>query len=382
MFNVSCISLQFDFAKLVDQCGNAINGQRVFDKMQKKNVVSWNAMITGYAKDGYVHDVLKLYHRMASFANHVTFISMINLFATVKALEYGMAIHLEVLESGVKVGKSLGNSLVDMYVCCERLEDAQWAFDKMRYKDAVSWSTLIVGYCNVEDLEKAIELFCEMEQEGVKPNESTCLTIMTVCSSIGVLEQSMRIHAEALKCGNESGISATNAIIHMYVKCGNIYAAYLMFKKLPQRDIVSWNIIIYGLAQHGYGRESLLLIEQMMWEKKIEPSSVTFLGILSACNHAGLVEEGFFVFNSMLVRTIEHFACMVDLLARAGRFNSAKELVTRMPLDTTAIIWRTLLASCRLHFDINLADSIVESMIEFERYDASSDLFFIGGSQG
>jgi pentatricopeptide repeat protein len=371
-------TLQNTLIDMYCKCGSTGDGRRVFDDMRdSRNVVSWNAMLAGYARDGDVHEAVKLHAGMACrLANHVTYVSMIDLFADIEDLECGRAAHNEVIEHSVNTdGSSLANALIHLYVSCRRLEDARWVFGKMPRKDKVSWSTLMAGFCSEERVSEAVSLLYAMGRAGVKLDQSLCSIVVVACASIGLLEQGMQIHGKAVESGiigsGSDALLLNNALIDMYAKCGDLSAARLVFENLPCKDAVSWNSVVCGFAQHGCGREGLSLLERMKREN-VEASSITFLCVLSACDHSGLADEACAVFELVMVPTVEHFACMVDLFARAGRFGTAKELIARMPLDTTAIIWRTLLTGCRLHFDGDLSASIVSSMMEFQRFDASS----------
>ncbi|MCO5576327.1 hypothetical protein L7F22_030136 [Adiantum nelumboides] len=200
--------------------------------------------------------------------------------------------------------------------------------------------------------------------------------MITACSAIGHFELSMTIHSKVLKLGIESSSFMENTFIDMYSKCGDICAAYLIFYRLCSQDVISWNAIVAGYALHGLAIESLLLVIRMQ-QTDSKPNDVTFLGMLSACSHAGMLEVGYFVFYFMvkqqeMLPTTDHFVCLVDLLARVGHVEAAEAVIESLPLDITTVIWRALLSACRVHSCVQLASCVIEHLLSCEGQDASS----------
>lgn len=358
------------------KCGSMDSASQVLNSTKIQNIASWNAMVVGYAKHGMVEEAFKLYDKMVDHSNHVTFVTILKVCATIGDIECGKGIHVGIIWRGLDCDLPVGNALIALYVDCDSLEDARRVFDRLPDRNVISWTEMVVGYIKNECVDEANKIFWRMEQERVQPNEITFLSIVTSCSAIGHLEQSMQIHSMILKSGMESGSFIANALIDMYSKCGDIQGAYLVFDKLLYRDVVSWNAIISGYALHGQVRDSLIFAEKMQ-QTGAKADDITFLGILSACSRGGLIEEGFFTFIYMvkyqqILPTADHLVCMVDLLARAGRVDAAEVIIRRWPLDITAVVWRTLLNACRLHAHVQLAACVIENLLECDQQDASA----------
>eukprot|EP01018_Ginkgo_biloba_P002727 Gb_38068 [translate_table: standard] len=394
--------------------GYAQNGQideacKLFEKMPEPDVVSWNAMITGYAQNGYIDEALRLFQKMpepnivswnAIIAGHTknghgeealklfremqlvgvkpdakTFASVFSACANLAALEQGMEIHEETITSGLQFDVVVENTLVDMYSKCGSLEKARDVFDKMHQRNVVSWTAMIAGYAeNGQGLE-VLKLFRQMQQAGVKPDSKTFTTVLPVCANLAALEQGMEIHEEINRSGFQSDIFVANALLDMYSKCGSIEKARSLFDEMHQRNSVSWTTMIAGYAMHGYGKEALKLFEQMQ-HSGMNPDHVTFVCVLSACCHAGLVDEGQHHFDRMsrhyqITPTIQHYGCMVDLLGRAGRLDEAHDFINKMPIKPDASVWRCLLGACRIHNNIELGESVAERLLELDPQNAA-----------
>lgn len=207
-----------------------------------------------------------------------------------------------------------------------------------------------------------------MRLVGVKPHSETFASILSACASLAFLLKGKEIHAEIIRCGFESDISVGNALVDTYAKCGCKEDARKVFDKMHRRDVVSWNAMIVGCAVNGYGNEALHLFEQMQ-QFCMQPNQITFVGVLSACCHAGLVDHGWKYFDNMehkynITPTVEHFCCMVDLLGRAGRLDEAQNLINNMPIKADAAVWASLLGACRVHSNIKLGECVADHLFE------------------
>jgi pentatricopeptide repeat protein len=355
------------------KCGSTEIAHHLFDKMSERDVVSWSVMIVRHAQNGNANEALKLFwqmHLAGMKPDSVTMASVIPACANLGALQHGEAIHSYIIRSGFEWDVSVGNALIDMYAKCGRIETACQYFDKMFKKDVVSWTSMIGGFSQNGYANKAIALFCQMPLTGVRPNSVTLVSVLPACAHLSALEQGRWIHAYAIRNGLECDVSVGNALVDMYAKCGSVETARLLFDKLHNRDVVSWNTMITGYGMHGYGEDALALFNQMQ-RTEMKPDYVTFIGVLSACRHAGLVDEGRQYFNYInqdygITPKMEHYACMVDLLGRAGCLDEAHDFIKRMPVEPSASVWGALLLACRIHRNIKLAECASKHLIELE----------------
>eukprot|EP01018_Ginkgo_biloba_P022537 Gb_14902 [translate_table: standard] len=356
---------------------NAVKDSRkVFDKMTARDVVVWTAVIVGYAQSEYGEESLKLFcemQRTDTKPNHYTFASVFSACASLRALGQGQQVHAHIIKAGIEADVCAGTALVSMYSKCDSIQKACKVFEKMYKRNVVSWTTMITVYSHDGLGEEALKLFCQMQQAGLKPDLFTFAIILKACASLASLEQGKRIHAQIVKTSLETDIFVGSALVDMYAKCGSIEEASNVFNKLIRRDVASWNAMIAGYAQNGFGKEALQLFEQMQ-QTGLKPNYITFIGVLSACSHVGLVDEGRYYFDSMsrdhgITPTTEHFACLVDLLARAGHLDEAEIFINGMPFQPSAFVWRTLLGACRVYGNLHLGKRAAEHVFEMEPED-------------
>jgi pentatricopeptide repeat protein len=360
------------------KCGSIKHACEVFDKMCRRDVISWTALIGGYAEGGLSAEAHKLFQQMQQDGvqpNKVTYISILNACLSPSALEQGKEIHAQVLKAGVASDPVVENALVSMYFRCGCISGARQVFDKMVKRNVISWNAVIGGYVANNYSKEAFDFFSKMREEGLKPDRITYISILKVCSSPAFLQQGKEIHTQAAEAGLSSDVSIGNALVNMYAKCGSMEDAQQVFDNMSFRDVISWNAVIGGLAQHGRGQDALAIFEQMEREG-VNPDAVTFVNVLSACSHAGLVEEGHKFFYAMsqnygIVPTNEHYGCMVDLLGRAGHLNEAENLIKDMPLEANATVWGALLGACRVHSDLMRAEQAAENYLKIDPENAA-----------
>eukprot|EP01018_Ginkgo_biloba_P022100 Gb_10157 [translate_table: standard] len=369
----------FVASALVDmyaKCGSIENAQKVFDKMHKRDEVAWNGMITGYAQNEHGEEALKLFRQMQQSdieQDHFAFIGVLKACASLLALEQGKQVHSHITKSGLELDVSVGNALLDMYAKCREINDSRKLFDDMVNPDAVSWSAMIGGYAQNEHGEEALKLSRQMQEAGVKSSEFSFASALKACASLAALEQGKQFHGHIIKTEFESDVFVGSALIDMYAKCGNIEDAGKAFCKIPERNVVSWNAMIGGYAQHGHGKDAIQLFEDMQ-QAGMHPNDITFVGVLSACSHVGLVDESHYYFDSMsqnygITPRLEHYACVVDLLGRAGRLDEAENFIKEMPVKPGVVVWRTLLAACRIHGNVELGKQAARCALELEPQD-------------
>ncbi|XP_057818471.2 pentatricopeptide repeat-containing protein At2g13600-like [Cryptomeria japonica] len=343
------------------KCGSIHKACELFDKMPQRNVVSWNTMIAGYTQYGFVERALGTFKQLQSTGvkpESTTFASILPACARTGDLEQGMDIHQWIIESGLLSDVVVANALIDMYAKCGSINKAYKLFDKMPQRDVISWTTMIAGYTQNGFVEEALETFKKMQLASVKPASTTLATILPACSKMGAIEQGMDIHQSIIKNGFLSDVVVANALIDMYAKCGSMHKAHVLFDKMPQKDVISWNAMIAGYAQNGFCKDALELLE-LMKHSRTYPDHVSFACVLFACSHAGLVDESCNYFNGIndsycIKPTIDHYMCMVDLLGRAGYLEETLNFIVKMPIKPVVILWTCLLDACRSYKNIRL----------------------------
>lgn len=329
-------------------------------------------MVRAYAKTpnlkarGVVH--FKKMLNLGIYPNKFTYPFVLKACAGLGNLNFGKQVHGSALKYGLDNGINTRNTMVHMY-CCIRggVEFARQVFDEMVDKDSVTWSAMIGGYEKSGMSSEAVGLFREMQVLGVPPDEVTMVLVLSACSDLGALELGKWVESYVDKGNFSKSVELCNAIIDMFVKCGDVDKAIKLFRGMKKRTIVSWTCVIVGFAMHGRGLEAIALFEEMRGSGTI-PDDVTFIGLLSACSHSGLVDEGRSYFSLMvnefsIVLKIEHYGCMVDLLSRAGLVNEALEFIQAMPIEPNPVIWRTLIAACRAQGELDLGERIMKKLI-------------------
>eukprot|EP01018_Ginkgo_biloba_P013032 Gb_17734 [translate_table: standard] len=361
------------------RCGTMENALCVFNKISQHNVVSWTAMIAGYARNGQEVESLRFFCQMQQAGvkpNQFTIASVLGACASLAALQQGKQAHAHIIKSKFQSDVRVQNALVTMYAKCGITKNAFQVFDKMPERDTVSWSAMVAGCAQNGHDEESLKILCQMLRTGIQPNQFTFASALGACGSMAALEQGKQLHAAIIKNECELAICVENALVTMYSECGSIEDAHIVFKKKSERDVVSWNVMISAYAQHGLGKEVLQMFEEMC-QSGTKPDNITLIAILSACSHVGLVDEGCRYFDTMnehygITPRMEHYACMVDMLGRAGLLNEAEEVISKMPFEPDAFIWRTLLGCCAIYGNIELGKHAAECIFELEPRDASA----------
>eukprot|EP01018_Ginkgo_biloba_P026305 Gb_39298 [translate_table: standard] len=394
---------------MYDKCGSIESAHHVFDRMPRRNVVSWTAMIAAYASHGYGKEALSLFSQMETARtqpNHFTFASILPACADMAALEHGKEIHENIICSGFQSDVFVGSALVDMYIKCGSIDEASKVFNKMPERNAFSWTAMVAGYSQNGQVDDAFKLFHKMPERDavswtamiagyaynghfnealmvfqqmlvtcVKPNPVTFVSVLPACANLAALEHGKEVHKDLIRNGFQFDILLGNALVDMYAKCGSIEDARKVFDEMHERVVVTWNSMIVGYAMHGFGEEALQVFQQMQYSG-MKPNHVTFVGLLSACCHAGLVDVGCQYFDRMdqdyqITPAMEHYGCMVDLLGRAGCLNEAHDFINKMPLKPNAVVWGSLLGACRIHINIELGQQVAEHLLELEPENAA-----------
>jgi pentatricopeptide repeat protein len=264
-----------------------------------------------------------------------------------------------------------GNSIVDMYAKLSKIEAAQRMFDIMPVRDAVSWNTLITGYTQNGLANEAIERYGHMQKdEGLRAVQGTIVSVLPAYSHLGALQQGMRMHALSVKTGLSLDVYVGTCLIDLYAKCGKLADAMLFFQNMPRRSTGPWNAIMAGLGVHGHGAKALGLFSQMQQEG-IKPDHVTFVSLLAACSHAGLVDQGRSFFDMMQITygitpIAKHYACMVDMLGRAGQLDEAFNFIQSMSIKPDSAVWGALLGACRIHGNVEMGKLASQNLFELD----------------
>ncbi|XP_052192035.1 pentatricopeptide repeat-containing protein ELI1, chloroplastic-like [Diospyros lotus] len=391
----------FVAAKMVSMyasLGDLHSALLIFHRIAHPSSLLYNSIIRAYTLYGCVEETIETYFRMHWLdlrPDHFTFPFVLKSCAQLSLLELGKCTHGLSLRVGLEFDMYVGTSLIDMYVKCRDLSDAHKLFDELPKRDISSWNSLITGYIRVgmvhvaEDIfgrmsnknivswtamisgytqnglgERALCLFNEMLQKDadVKPNWVTIMSVLPACTHSASLERGRLIHKFASGVGLDLNPSVQTALAAMYAKCGSLVDACLCFNRIHPKNkgLVAWNTMITAYASHGYGAEAVSTFEEMV-RSGIQPDAVSFTGLLSGCSHSGLVDIGLAHFKFMtavysLEPRHEHYACVVDLLSRAGRLLEAKELIYDMPMQAGPSVWGALLAGCRKHRNLEIAE--------------------------
>ncbi|CAL1414324.1 unnamed protein product [Linum trigynum] len=325
------------------KCGEIAVARWLFDRMTNKNLVSWNSMISGYLKNGQADKCIELVGEMEL--------------------------------SGLKPDQVTLSNILTAYFRNGCLEQAGKLFRKISEKDKVCWTTMIVGYTQNGKEEEALMLFKEMTLANVKPDTHTISSVVSCCSKLASLNHGQVVHGKAFVVGVDDDLLVSSALVDMYCKCGVTRDASSLFTMMSARNVVSWNSMICGYAQNGQDSDALALFEIMLVEKELKPDHITFVSVLSACIHAGLVEEGKRYFGSMsgihgLSPTLDHYACMVNLLGRSGSIDEAVELISSMPHKPDSLIWSSLLNVCATKGNIKYGEMAARKLFELDPLNA------------
>ncbi|GMH01376.1 hypothetical protein Nepgr_003215 [Nepenthes gracilis] len=305
----------------------------------------------------------------------------------------GRQLHAIVKKLGLEPIIFLQTCLVDLYSMMGNLGGAHQIFDEIPRKNTVCWTSLISAYANNNKHSKALKLFMQMQVNNVEPDQVTLTVALAACASLGALAMGEWIHAYIRRSELKADLCLNNALINMYVKCGGIEKARTLFCSVMEKDVTTWTSMIVGHALYGQAEDALELFAKMTGRKYgadkskdfsqrsmlVVPNNVTFLGVLMACSHAGMVEEGKRHFRSMihgygLKPTLSHFGCMVDLLCRSGFVREAYDFILGMPVHPNAVIWRTLLGACFLHGKVELGEEARRQLFGLEPAYAGDDI--------
>ena len=369
-------------------CGSFGCACEVFDESTVRDVVTWNIMINAHLNKGLSEKAFDLLDEMTKLDNlrpdEVTMVSLVPACAQLGNLERGKLLHSYSKELGLDENLSVNNAILDMYCKCDDIESAQEVFNRIREKDVLSWTSMLSGLAKSGYFQEALALFQKMQLNKIELDEITLVGVLSACAQTGALDQGKYIHLLIDKFEINCDLVLETALVDMYAKCGSIDLALQVFRRMRVRNVFTWNALIGGLAMHGHGEDAISLFDQMEPDK-LMPDDVTFIALLCACSHAGLVDEGLAMFQAMknkfqIEPRMEHYGCVVDLLCRARKVDDALAFIENMPIKANSVLWATLLGACRSGGHFDLAEKIGRRVIELEpdscgRYVMLSNLY-------
>lgn len=358
---------------LYSKCGKMEMSRQLFGLIGKPDLIAYNAMISGFTSNNQVESAVGLFKEMLVLGEKVsssTLVGLIPVFYPFGHLHLAGTIHSFCLKNGVLLKTSVATALTTVYSRLNEIETARKLFDESPEKSVAAWNAMISGYAQNGVTDMAISLFQEMQNLEIPPNPVTITSILSACAQLGALTLGTWVHDLIRKANFESNIYISTSLIDMYAKCGSIGEARRIFDSMPMKNVVTWNAMMSGYGLHGHAHEALKMFGEMV-ECKVPLSGVSFVSILYACSHAGLVKEGEEIFHAMVQDhgfepLAEHYACMVDLFGRAGKLEKALDFINKMPVDPGSAVWGSLLGACMIHKNTNLARVVSDKLFELE----------------
>ncbi|KAL8111963.1 hypothetical protein AgCh_019606 [Apium graveolens] len=347
-------------------CRRIEDARVLFEEGSERDLVSWNVLIGGYGNVGRGDVVLDLFKGMLLEGVRVERSTMLSVLSGVSESLEGECVHGYCIKCGFCVNCSVVTALVGMYGRCGKMDFGRRAFEEVKVKDVVLWNCLMDGYAKNGMLEEGLSLLRLMEVRCVRPNSSTLAGLLSSCATSGALAVGKCIHAFVEQQRLVLDAVLGTALLDMYCKCGLLGEAVDVFKKMVSKDVKSWTAMILGYGMHGEAKDAIMIFYRMAKEG-YRHNEVTFLAVLSACSHGGLVAEGTSFFKMMiqdygLKLKVEHYGCMIDLFGRAGLLEEAHKLIKSLPIKSDATAWRALLAACRVYGNVDLGKSVKKAL--------------------
>lgn len=358
---------------MYSKCCSVDDSRRVFDQMLDKNILSWSSMVTGYAQNQQPDEAMVLVKDILHGdlkPNFVTYNSLLSSFSSPNYLDHCKQIHCRVIQDGLESNAYIVVTLAIAYSeCGGSLEEFRKICLSVTKWDQISWNAVIAGFSNLGYGEESLKCFFEMRLAGVDVDFFTFTSILKAVGIISALEEGKQVHALVFKSGHAANLYVQNGLVSMYARCGAIDDSKRVFISMDRHDVISWNALLSGCAYHGYGRETVQLFEQMR-RTHIKPDNTTFLGVLTACSHAGLQDKGLEYFNLMRndyflePPQMEHYTTIVDLFGRAGNLHEAEAFINSMPIEPGLTVYKAILSACQVHGNKEIALRSVKKILE------------------
>ncbi|KAH6761926.1 Pentatricopeptide repeat superfamily protein [Perilla frutescens var. hirtella] len=364
---------------MYSKCGVVDYARKVFDEMRVRSVVSWNTMIGAFTQNGNGVAALKLFIMMLREGSEFSEFALSSVLcacaSNVLAFE-SKQLHAFVVKSSMESNAFVATALLDVYAKCRSVEDALRVFEAMPEKSDVSWSSMMAGFVQNDLYEEALSLFLTAQRNDVEMNVYTISSVLSACAALAALIEGKQMHTVVYKTGFGANEYIASSLVDVYAKCGSIAQSHAVFSEAEKTNVILWNTMISGFARHARPLEAMMLFEKMQ-QAFLWPNEVTYVSILSACAHVGLAEKGRKYFDMMkkehnLSPNVVHYSCMVDILGKTGQINEAKELIEKMPYEGTASIWGSLLASCRVYRNVEVAEVAARKLFEIEPNNAGN----------
>ncbi|CAL5369500.1 unnamed protein product [Camellia sinensis] len=365
----SVVSLANALISMYFNCGEFHGGKLLFDSMLNKSMVSWNALITGYRYNNLHDDVMLLFCQMIKEDQKPNDVTLLNILPVCYTPLQGKSIHAYAARTGIAMVASLLTSLIFMYARFGNMNYCLLLFEMGEKRNISLWNAIVSAHVQTKNAKKAIAFFSQLLHTEMEPDYMTVLSLISACVQINNPNLTNCVMSYVIHKGFNKDVAVVNALIDLYAKCGNISIARKLFDGLLEKDVVSWSVMINGHGLHGDGEAALALVSQMEL-KGMKPDDITYVSILSACSHAGFVEQGRMFFNSMIengiVPRMEHYACMVDLFGRTGHLNEAYDMVTKLPHKPSLSLLESLLGACIIHGNLQIGEEIGRLLLEMD----------------
>ncbi|TQD83823.1 hypothetical protein C1H46_030583 [Malus baccata] len=384
---------------------------RIFNQTHNPNILLFNSMVKGFSfckpfeQSLYIFSLMKY---QSIRPDEYTYAPLLKSCSNICDYRLGQCVHGQILRVGFEWFSSIRIGVIELYVTCGRMGDAEKVFDALSQRDIIVWNLMVRGFCKTGDVDKGLCLFKQMGERNVvswnsmisclahsgrdsevlelfrgmldqsfEPDEATVVSVLPACTHLGAVDVGKWIHSYTDSKGLLQEVASVgNSLINFYCKCGDLDAACSVFDQMPRKNVVSWNTLISGYAFNGKGELGIGLFEEMI-SKGERPNDATFVGVLTCCAHAGLVEKGKDLFASMIEThqiepKLEHYGCMVDVLGRSGRVREAHDLIKSMPTKPNAALWGALLGACSTHGEVELAELAAKELINLEPWNSGN----------
>ncbi|PKI56925.1 hypothetical protein CRG98_022660 [Punica granatum] len=331
-------------------------------------------MIKAHVKALNFEDALASYVEMLETGvepDNFTYPALLKACAQLRTLDEGMQIHGNVIKFGLECDVYVQNSLISFYGKCKKIGSACSVFEHMEDKSVASWSAIIAAHASLGLWNECLMLFGQMNRLGFwRAEESILVSVLSACTHLGFLDSGRSTHGALLRNMPELNVIVQTSLIDMYVKCGRLDKGLSLFRNMKRKNHMSYSVMISGLAMHGRGRKALTLFSEML-EEGLKPDEAVYVGVLNACSHAGLFNEGLSFFEEMrsehgIDPTVRHYGCVVDLLGRAGKVCEALELAKSMPIEPNEVIWRSLLSACKVYGELEIGEIAANEIFKLD----------------
>ncbi|XP_022732435.1 pentatricopeptide repeat-containing protein At2g03880, mitochondrial-like [Durio zibethinus] len=364
---------------MYSKCGVMEDAETVFKCLPRRNIISWTAIINGLYRHEDFDKAMRLFSLMRESGiepNEYTFTIALASCGSMKNLDNSHLLHALVIKKGMALGEFVGTAIIDMYSELGEMDDAEKQLKVMGIlASKVSWNALTKGFVQNEKANEALDAFGEMVRKDAACDEFTFSIILKACASLPSFTSCQQIHARIVKANFDSNTHVGSSLLEAYTKCGSIEDAERVFSRISAPDVVSWNSLIKAYSQNGNPGRAISLFRRMI-DKGFRPTVSTLLAVLSACSHSGEIQEGQEIFQSMvrefgILPEEAHYSCMVDLLGRSGQLDKALDFINNLPVKPTASIWKPLLAACRCHKNLQMAEFVAKHILAMDPNDAT-----------